>query len=87
MTAYYNVHWKNSAKKELKNLDRNIIPVIIDAVEKLAIDPLPSGTKKLEGSQYTYRIRVRDYRIVYSIKNNVLVVEVLRVAHRKEAYR
>ncbi|NQZ09538.1 MAG: type II toxin-antitoxin system RelE/ParE family toxin [Algicola sp.] len=87
MTVCYSVHWKNSAKKELKNLDRNVIPAIIAAVEKLAVDPLPSGTKKLQGSQHTYRIRVRDYRIVYSIKNNVLVVEVLRVAHRKEAYR
>ena len=85
--ASYKIRWKNSAHKELKKLDRKIIPAIISAVEKLALEPLPDGVKKLKGNEPMYRIRVNDYRVIYSIENNVLVVEVLRVGHRKGVYR
>jgi mRNA interferase RelE/StbE len=56
-------------------------------MEGLADDPRPHGAKKLVGADRTYRIRVGDYRIVYEIGDEVLVVLVIRVAHRREAYR
>ncbi|WP_017293334.1 type II toxin-antitoxin system RelE family toxin [Geminocystis herdmanii] len=62
---YYQIKWTNSAKKELKKLDKNIIPRLINAVEELAKNPYPQGVKKLVNSENNYRIRVGDYRIIY----------------------
>ena len=60
---------------------------VLKAVEALAEDPLPSGVVKLAGSEQTYRIRIGDYRLVYSVEHGLLVIEILRVAHRKDVYR
>ena len=52
------IDWKKSAVRELKRLDRAVIPRILDAVAALSRQPLPPGAVKLQGSQRTYRIRV-----------------------------
>ena len=83
----YNTEWKNSAKKELKRLPKYIIANIISAVEQLPNNQHPSGSKKIVGTEHTYRLRVGDYRVVYSIENNDLIIEVVRVGHRKDIYR
>ena len=83
----YRIEWKKSAIRELKRLDYLIIPRIIEAVEALSSQPFPSGVVKLQGSQHTYRIRVGDYRVIYDFYETVLVIEVIRVRHRKDAYR
>lgn len=85
--ASYKIQWKNSAKKELKKLDKQIIIKILQAVEKLAANPHPSGSKKLMGSEYIYRIRVGDYRVIYNIQSSLLTIEVIKVGHRREVYR
>ena len=86
MTSY-KVQWKQSAKKELKKLDKQTIRRILQAVEKLANDPYSRGCKKLVGSKSIYRIRVGDYRIVYDTQPLVLTVEIIKVGHRREVYR
>lgn len=85
--ASYRIEWKSSAAKELKRLPRDIIPRVVDAVGRLASDPFPSGAAKLKGSQQTYRIRVGDYRVVYTVANDVLVIEIVRVRYRRDVYR
>ena len=85
--ASYKIEWKQSAKKELKKLDKQIIPRILQAVKNLADNPYSSGSKKLIGSDSIYRIRVGDYRIVYNIKSSVLTIEIIKVGHRREIYR
>lgn len=85
--ASYKVQWKASAKKELRRLPKEVIPRIITAVEQLTSEPTPPGCRKLVGSSHTYRLRVGDYRILYSIQQLKLVIEIIRVAHRKDAYR
>ena len=85
--ASYNVFWKRSAKKELKRLDRNTIPKIIEAVEELALEPCPTSSRKLQGSEQLWRIRVGNYRVIYSIKAGELYIEIIRVAHRQSAYK
>ncbi|MGK7948198.1 MAG: type II toxin-antitoxin system RelE/ParE family toxin [Xenococcaceae cyanobacterium] len=62
--ASYKIEWKQSAKKEFKKLDKQIVLRILQAVENLADNPYSSGSKKLIGSDSIYRIRVGDYRIV-----------------------
>ena len=83
----YRVEWKNSAYKELQKLPRPMIKKVIEAVADLSANPRPSGVKKLVGSEYSYRIRVGDYRVIYEIIENKLVILVVRVRHRKDAYR
>jgi mRNA interferase RelE/StbE len=83
----YQIEWKKSALRELKRLDRQIVRRIVAAVDSLSTQPLPVGARKLQGSQLTYRIRIGTYRVVYKLYKSRLVVEVVRVRHRKDAYR
>ena len=85
--ALYKVVWKRSAKKELRKLDKQVILRILQAVESLAKDPLRLGSKKLVGSNSIYRIRVGDYRIIYTIESSILTVEIIKVGHRGQVYR
>ncbi|MDP1779838.1 MAG: type II toxin-antitoxin system RelE/ParE family toxin [Anaerolineales bacterium] len=85
--ASYRIEWKNSAYKELQKLPRQMITRIIAAVADLSNDPYPSGVKKLIGSERSYRIRVGDYRVIYEIIENKLIIEIVRVRHRKDVYR
>lgn len=85
--ACYTIEWKSSATKELRRLDRQVVPRIVAAVSALASQPMPTGCAMLKGSDYTYRIRVGDYRIIYEIFETHLVVAIVRVRHRKDAYR
>lgn len=82
----YEIEWKRSAVKELKQLPKEIIVRILQAVESLANDPFPAGVKKLVGSKHTYRIREGDYRVIYDVLSNTLVIEIIRVGHRKDVY-
>jgi len=83
----YDIKWKSSSIKELKRLDRPIIPRIIQAIESLAINPFPFGSRKLKGSDHSYRIRVGDYRIVYTVFQEQPIVEISRIRHRSSVYR
>jgi mRNA interferase RelE/StbE len=83
----YRVELTRSAEKDLRRIDKSRLPSIFSELEKLALDPRPAGVKKLAGADKTYRVRVEDYRIVYEIENEMLVVLVIRVAHRRDVYR
>lgn len=85
--ASYKIEWKNSAYKELQKLPRPMIVKVVAAVSDLANDPFPRGVKKLVGSEYTYRIRIGDYRVVYEVFENKLIIGIVRVRHRKDVYR
>jgi mRNA interferase RelE/StbE len=85
--ASYRIEWKQSAQRELKKLGKGVIPRIWEAIQDLAENPYPRGGRKLTGTEHTYRIRVGDYRIVYSVRESTLVIEVVRVGHRKDIYR
>ncbi|MEI7775084.1 MAG: type II toxin-antitoxin system RelE/ParE family toxin [Verrucomicrobiota bacterium] len=85
--ASFRIEVSRSATKDLRAIDRQWVPRIIEAMESLADDPMPVGCKKLVGSDHTYRIRVGDYRIVYDIQNARLIVFVIRVRHRRDVYR
>jgi mRNA interferase RelE/StbE len=83
----YQIEWKKSALRELKRIDRNVVPRIVAAIESLSSQPLPDGVRKLQGSQRTYRLRVGTYRVIYELFESRLLVEIVRVRHRKDAYR
>lgn len=85
--AIYKIQWKPSALKELRRLDRRIVPKIIEAVESLSSNPYPLGIRKLIRSEHSYRMRIGDYRIIYSVYESILIIEIIRVRHRKDAYK
>jgi mRNA interferase RelE/StbE len=85
--AEYAVSFRRSAVKDLDRLDTTVQRRVLRAVEPLANDPRPDGCKKLQGSEDTYRIRVGDYRVVYTIDDKVLIVAIERVRHRLDVYR
>lgn len=85
--ASFRLEWRASAAKELRKIDRQLIPRIVAAAEQLAHEPFPSGAKKLQGTESIYRIRVGDYRIVYEVNAAEVVIIIVRVRHRKEVYR
>ena len=85
--ATYRIEWKSSALRELKRIDRQAVPRIVKAVETLADDPFPAGARRLQAAQHTYRLRVGEYRVVYEVLRAGLAVVVIRVRHRRDAYR
>jgi len=74
-------------KKDLKRVSKSEVPRIIKAVEALSDTPRPSGSTKLSGSESTYRIRIGNYQVIYGIDDDTILVEVVKVGHRKDVYK
>jgi mRNA interferase RelE/StbE len=83
----YRIEIKSSAAKELEKLPRKMIPKVVTAINGLAENPRPQGVKKLVGFEHTYRIRVGDYRVLYDIFEKKLIIEIIRIRHRKDVYK
>ncbi len=83
----YTITIKPRALKALKKIPRSFVVKIDAAIQSLASNPRPPGCKKLEAYNTVYRIRVADYRIVYSVEDKLLVVDVINIGDRKEIYR
>ncbi|GIV58075.1 MAG: hypothetical protein KatS3mg042_0988 [Rhodothermaceae bacterium] len=87
MPERYRIEIKRSAAKEIRAIrgkkDRQRV---VARIEALADDPRPPGCTKLSG-QEVYRVRQGNYRIVYTVADDVLVVEVVKVGHRRDVYR
>jgi len=83
----YRVLLARVAEKELTRLSAENHDRVIDAIQTLGNDPRPPGCRKLSGSKNDWRIRVGDYRVIYEIADEIRVVRINRVRHRREAYR
>ena len=83
----YAVEFAPSAEREFRKLAREIQLRLRPRIDALAADPRAAGAKKLKGRDDLWRIRAGDYRIVYEIRDRLLVVLVIRIAHRREVYR
>ncbi|MDX2040811.1 MAG: type II toxin-antitoxin system RelE/ParE family toxin [Acidobacteriota bacterium] len=84
--ADYQVTFARSARKELECLGAEIVGRIFRKIERLAEQPRPAGCLKLVGENNLWRIRISDYRVIYSIDDKREVVDVVAVRHRREAY-
>lgn len=83
----YRIELSPAAVRQLRRLDRTAQRRVQAAIELLADEPRPSGAKKLVGGAGEWRVRTGDYRIVYEIRDQVLLVLVVAVGHRREIYR
>lgn len=82
----YRVEFTRHAQKEFDKLDAVIKQRISDEVVGLEKNPRPPGCVALKGYSNVYRVRVGKFRIVYEVKDKVLLVLVLRVAKREDVY-
>ena len=82
----YQIDLLPSASRALARLDGPLKKRVSARIDALAEEPRPAGCKKLAGSDY-WRIRIGDYRTIYSIEDAKLTVLVVRIGHRREVYR
>ena len=83
---FYRILVKESVSKDLTKLPKKDVKRIVTAIKALAQNPRPPQSKKLSG-QERYRLRQGNYRILYSIEDEQLVVCVVRAGHRRDVYR
>lgn len=83
----YRIEFKPSAAKAFGKLPRDVQKRIGESVSDLAENPRPPGAEKMKGEDDLYRVRSGDYRVVYKVSDEVLLVLVVRVGHRREVYR
>ena len=83
----YSVVFARSARRDLERLEVGVARRIVARIEALAANPRPPGCVKLQGADDLWRIRVGEYRVIYSIDNNARIVDITAVRHRSDAYR
>ncbi|MBI2026887.1 MAG: type II toxin-antitoxin system RelE/ParE family toxin [Deltaproteobacteria bacterium] len=87
MGAQYNIQFKPSVFKQLKQISSRDQKKIMRKIQELEENPRPFGLKKLVAEENLYRIRVGDYRIIYQIQDKILLILVIKIGHRKDIYR
>lgn len=85
--ASYELEWRKSTKKDIRRIPQSDVLKIVTAAAALTEDPFPVGHVKLSGSERAYRIRVGNYRIIYEVLADVLLIEIVRVGDRNDIYR
>ena len=83
----YSIVFTVSAEKELIKLKKADILKILQKIESLAQNPKPTNSIKIKGKLNLWRIRSGNYRIIYSLIEDELIIEVIRIRHRKDVYR
>ncbi|MFH1077053.1 MAG: type II toxin-antitoxin system RelE/ParE family toxin [Pseudomonadota bacterium] len=83
----YSISFARSATKELEKLDNKTIQRILAKIEALSNEPRPTNCKKLQGEENFWRIRIGNYRIIYSIYDKKHIVDIIAIRHRSEVYR
>lgn len=83
--ANYEIKFKKSVAKDLRNIPNLDVIKILEKIKELSIDPRCNGAIKLTGKEL-YRIRKGNYRIIYEIFDDKLVVHVIKVSHRSSVY-
>jgi mRNA interferase RelE/StbE len=83
----YRVLLERAAERSLRQLSAKLHDRLIAAIQALAKNPRPTGCLKLAGTDNDWRIRVGEYRIIYEIADDIKIVRVNRIRHRREVYR
>ena len=83
----YKIEFSHKAERQFKNLSNQIQKRLKPKIDALAQNPRPRGVRKLEGEDELYRVRVGDYRVIYQVRDDVLIVLVVSLGDRKEIYK
>ncbi len=85
--ARYDIEISATAEKQIRKILQKDQIVVFRRIQELATEPRPQGSRKLQGYDDVYRIRVRNYRILYSVEDKHLIIIILKVGHRRDVYR
>lgn len=83
----YTINIKKTAVKQINALPKKIKKRVLAKINDLENNPRPSGCMKLKGRKNLYRIRIGDYRIIYSVNDYELIIYIFQVGHRREIYQ
>ena len=83
----YRIEFKRSAAKALKKIPKANRKRIVEKIDSLAESPPNPDTTKMKGNNPFHKVRIGDYRIVYEIQEDVLVILVVKIGHRKDIYK
>ncbi|MFI4910858.1 MAG: type II toxin-antitoxin system RelE/ParE family toxin [Sedimentisphaeraceae bacterium JB056] len=83
----YKIELTKEPEKFYLKQNKNVQKKLSTALRKLASNPTPNQSKKLSGMDGLFRLRAGDYRVIYKIENDKLIILVVRIAHRKDVYR
>ena len=84
----YEIKFKKSVAKDLKNIDKSKVKIILKEIEKLK-NGIENSEQviKLQGDNPYFRLRIQDYRIIFEKQDNILVILIIKVGHRKDIYK
>jgi len=82
----YEVRFSPRAQRDLRSLSAHVVQRVLPRIEALSNEPRPQGSKKLSGDKNVWRIRIGNYRAVYTIEDSIRIVEIRRVGDRKDIY-
>ena len=82
----YRVVFRKSITPDMRRIPNRDLRRILETIDALSEDPRPPGVEKLSG-QERYRVREGDYRIIYEVKDDQVIVVVVKIGHRKDVYR
>jgi mRNA interferase RelE/StbE len=85
--AEYSITFARSARKELEDLDAKIVGRIFPKIESLSGNPRPHNCIKLQGSRNLWRMRIGDYRVIYTINDKTKLIDIIAVRHRRDVYK
>lgn len=85
--ANYSIEFLRTARKELSKLPKDIQQRIAVKIEELKLNPYPLGVKAIKNSDGRLRFRVGDYRVIYKIEEDKLIILIVKVGHRRNIYK
>jgi mRNA interferase RelE/StbE len=85
--ASYRITLKRTAIKDLRSLPKNMLGRVQALLDKLSTEPRPRGTAKIQGEENMYRLRLGDYRIIYTLDDSTRTLDVLFIRHRRDVYK
>ncbi len=83
----YSIVFRKSARKQIRQLPKLAIGKITTAIDLLADEPRPANCKKMQGADDTYRIRIGDYRVIYTVNDRIVTVEIIKIGSRQDVYK
>lgn len=83
----WRIEFTRTAEQQFRDLPRKEQRRLAARIDALADNPRPPGVKKLAGEESLYRLRSGDYRVLYTVKDTLLIVLVVKIGHRRDVYR